>query len=119
MRIAAVIGLCILSIPGDWTFFAILFTLAFGTHHGDFKKQAYWFSVVSVIMVGANTIYNCSKGILFYQDFFLLGVFLVLPLLANYNGQRGGGKYGKWIFYIFYPAHLLILGMIIIFMKAH
>lgn len=33
---------------------------------------------------------------------------LALPILALYNGQRG--KYRmKWLFYIFYPAHLLIL----------
>ena len=34
-------------------------------------------------------------------------------LLALYNGERGGSKYSKWIFYWFYPAHLLILGFLI------
>ena len=29
-------------------------------------------------------------------------------LLALYNGQPGS-KRGKWVFYVFYPAHLLAL----------
>lgn len=33
---------------------------------------------------------------------------LALPLLALYNGKRGRGL-GKYFFYIYYPAHLLLL----------
>lgn len=48
----------------------------------------------------------------------LLGVYLPqglcavlsLPLLALYRGERGRG--GKWFFYCFYPAHLLILWLV-------
>lgn len=36
---------------------------------------------------------------------------LSLPLLALYNGQRG--KWGiKWLFYLYYPAHLAVLWLI-------
>ncbi len=42
-----------------------------------------------------------------------LGVFLVIPLLLCYNGEPGSRSGAdKWFFYIFYPAHLLILGVI-------
>lgn len=34
-------------------------------------------------------------------------VYLSVPLIMLYNGQRG--KQNKWAFYIFYPAHLLII----------
>ena len=39
-----------------------------------------------------------------------LFAFLNIPLIANYNGKRGKGN--KYLFYIVYPAHLLILYLI-------
>ena len=36
---------------------------------------------------------------------------LALPLLALYNGQREKWKL-KWLFYLYYPAHLGILWLI-------
>jgi len=117
LRIFVIVGLCILSIPADWMFFAILYTLAFGIHHGDFKEQAKWFSIISFVMVVLASIGDVAMGYTFYKDFFQLGVFLALPLLAMYTGERGGGKCSKWIFYIFYPTHLLILAILIILIK--
>ncbi|MEG0755691.1 MAG: TraX family protein [Oscillospiraceae bacterium] len=36
-----------------------------------------------------------------------LGPLLPMLLLGRYNGKRGQGN--KWLFYCFYPAHLLML----------
>ena len=37
----------------------------------------------------------------------------VLPFLHLYNGERGyNGKWGKYFFYVFYPAHLWIIALI-------
>jgi hypothetical protein len=39
-------------------------------------------------------------------------VFAAIPLLL-YNGQRGrGGRFNKYFFYVFYPAHIYIMYMI-------
>jgi len=38
---------------------------------------------------------------------------LSLPLLALYNGQRGKWKL-KWFFYVYYPAHLVVLWAILL-----
>lgn len=35
---------------------------------------------------------------------------LAIPFLALYNGTRG--RQNKWLFYVFYPAHLLIIGLV-------
>mgnify|MGYP002711934247 FL=1 len=54
--------------------------------------------------------------IAFYFEFRVFGyaipisygfVYLSIPLIMLYNGQKG--KQNKWAFYIFYPAHLLLI----------
>lgn len=37
---------------------------------------------------------------------------LSLPILRQYNGKRGQWKVMKWFFYIYYPAHLFVIGII-------
>jgi len=40
---------------------------------------------------------------------------LALPLLALYNGKRGKAPL-KWLFYVYYPAHLVVIWSIRIFL---
>ncbi|MCL2588270.1 MAG: conjugal transfer protein TraX [Oscillospiraceae bacterium] len=40
---------------------------------------------------------------------FVVGCFAAAFLLKNFNGERG--KRMKWLFYVFYPLHLAILGI--------
>lgn len=44
-----------------------------------------------------------------------LGGLFSVPLLACYNGDKG--RNGKWLFYVFYPAHLGILYVISSFLR--
>ena len=47
---------------------------------------------------------------------------LSFPFMALYNGERGFvGKsaVAKYAFYAFYPAHLLILGLMLVQMGIH
>jgi hypothetical protein len=38
---------------------------------------------------------------------------LAFPLIGRYNGARGRCTRGeRWLFYLFYPAHLLALGWV-------
>ncbi|MBQ9949312.1 MAG: hypothetical protein IJO93_01150 [Clostridia bacterium] len=40
----------------------------------------------------------------------MFGVFLSVPLLSMYSGELGKKiKALKWGFYVFYPAHMLLL----------
>ncbi len=48
-----------------------------------------------------------------YEVFTALGILCVIPLLLNYNGQRGySPNWVKWGFYLFYPLHLIVLLLI-------
>ena len=45
-----------------------------------------------------------------------MGVILSIPILMTYNGRRGRSKranaFMKWLFYIYYPLHLAVIGLI-------
>ena len=53
-----------------------------------------------------------SWGDILGDTLFQFGTLLALPLLRAYNGRKGRNIGGKWFFYIFYPAHLLALGLL-------
>ena len=50
-----------------------------------------------------------------------MGVILAIPVLMMYNGQRGNNqKFNhviKWLFYIYYPLHLWVIGWIQLFIR--
>ena len=45
-----------------------------------------------------------------------MGVVLSIPVIKLYNGERGKNaavnKFMKWFFYIYYPLHLFIIGLV-------
>lgn len=121
LKTLAVVGCCILSVLGDWPIFGILYVLAFGLNHpsrgGTFRKQTIAFSVIAAILIVLDpvlTLIFMPSRLLTSLLFVLLnlGMFLPLPLLYFYNGQRGGCPWMKWVFYVFYPAHLLLLAIL-------
>jgi len=89
--------------PGDGGYFLVLCVLAFGAYRGDFKRQDSTYAAIVFFTL------LFSRGIFApYQ----LGMFLVIPLLRQYNGTLGGSKHSKWFFYVFYPLHLLVIGLL-------
>lgn len=105
-KVLGTIGLCVLSVFGDWPIFDILYALVLFRFREQPKKKWIWFSIITV----------CSFvfGGLNIWGIYQLGIFMV-PLLMQfgYNGQSGSRKpIHKWFFYIFYPLHLLVLGVL-------
>ena len=45
-----------------------------------------------------------------------MAVVFAIPILMLYNGQRGSdpkrNKLMKWVFYLYYPLHLLVIGWV-------
>ena len=45
-----------------------------------------------------------------------MSVVLAIPIIYAYNGERGKNikfnKFMKWFFYIYYPLHLFIIGIL-------
>ena len=109
----AVIGIYLITdiLPGiltdtdfavDYGFFGVV--LPVGIYLAKRKQQKLLFTMAGLCLVALS-----ADPIQWYALF-------ALPLLALYNGDRGTG-YMKWIFYFYYPAHLVLLWLIACFVS--
>ena len=108
----ALILLCIpVSALCDWPIFSLLWVLIFGLNRGSLIRQTIWFSLsVAALMVSG---YVRTGGFISIW----MGTLLFLPLLMLYNGKKASDSTpawiaSKWVFYVFYPLHFLILGFL-------
>lgn len=110
-KVLLVILICIITLPSDWSCIAALCIMAIGTNRDDFRKQMFWM-IFYVALYSLVYFFAIDKvyGVL------QMGVVFSIPVIAMYNGSRGKNpkfnKFMKWFFYIFYPAHLFIIGLI-------
>lgn len=105
-RALGVIALCVLALPGDWSFYNVLFVLLFFIKRDSPNETSLAFSLLAAMMILTNTAS--------WYDLYRLGMFLVPPLIQFcYNGLPGRRTaIGRWGFYTFYPAHLFLLGFL-------
>ena len=106
-----VILICLITFPSDWSCVASLCILAFGTNRGAFKKQMLWM-VFYVAIYSAVYFFAIDK----IYGLIQMAVVLAIPVIMMYNGQRGYShkinNAMKWLFYIYYPLHLFVIGWI-------
>ncbi|MDD5945242.1 MAG: TraX family protein [Clostridia bacterium] len=106
-KIIMLILICIITFCSDWSCIAVLAIVGIGTNRGNFKKQMaqmmlYVLMYAAVYFIFINKLYGIIQ----------LFVFLSIPFLKAYNGQRGQWKGMKWFFYLYYPLHLAVCGLI-------
>lgn len=110
-KVLLVILICIITLPSDWSCIAALCIMAIGTNRGNFCKQMSWM-IFYVALYSLVYFFAIDKAYGILQ----MGVVLSIPVIAMYNGKRGKNpkinKFMKWFFYIFYPAHLFVIGLI-------
>lgn len=106
-----VLLICILTFPSDWSCIASLCILAFGTNRGSFRTQMLWM----VFYVAIYSVIYCFALDRVY-GLIQMAVVLAIPVLRMYNGQRSSSRtvntVMKWLFYIYYPLHLFVIGWI-------
>lgn len=97
----------LLSFPADWSCIATMVPFFLYSHRGDLKKQAKDFVIFAII-------YSTVYFIFIDKVYGLLQLFILLsiPVLSLYNGKAGNNRNMKWLFYIYYPAHLVIVGLV-------
>lgn len=99
-----IIPAIIITITSDWAIFGVLFTLAFYKGYENKKLILFYSSLVSLFMT-ALMMFNPIT-----ERYAMIGLLLPILLIYHYNGQRGYDKpWFKWFFYLYYPAHMIIL----------
>jgi len=106
-----IIGICMFgAFPADWSSPAALAIFHMGKNRDSFWKKMLclvvciaMYSIIYFIFV--NKVYGLMQML----------IVLAIPILYQYNGQRGTWKGMKWFFYIYYPLHLIALGLIRVF----
>lgn len=123
LKVLIIFALLIISLTADYGTGAIITMLAFDIFYGNLKNQIYAYLVVILLDYGLLNYFIYPFESFFYmgefnsgntiEDFSQLGFFIPAVLLYFYNGKLSKqNKYSKWIFYIFYPLHLAIIGLI-------
>lgn len=106
-----VILICLVSFPSDWSCIAALCILAFGTNRGKLRVQVLWM-IFYVAIYAAVYFFAIDRVYGLLQ----MAVVLAIPVIMLYNGRRGPSDklnaVMKWAFYIYYPLHLFIIGII-------
>ena len=94
-RIPLLILLLLLSICSDWAILAPVFTIWFHEGWGNRKRMITAYGVGALL----SALGIVASGII---------------ILCFYNGKKSekAPKFSKWFFYVFYPAHLLVLSIV-------
>lgn len=106
------------AIIGGWPVFPIMLVLSY--YYAKSFKQICFCVAGSVVAVEATLIpiillnqkYGFSPQYAhwkWYEWLYFFGFILALPLLKQYNGERGKYPIGRYFFFYFYPAHFMVL----------
>lgn len=91
-----------------WGVLLVLMLYNMPTEKGKLLALTSWITVFQLIWHGWNgqsLVWLSGSGSL--QVLHWIGAMTSVPFLAAYHG--GKGRNGKWLFYLFYPCHLLLL----------
>ncbi len=116
VRIAAITALdaVTLLLQCEWMLFGILIVLGLHIFREKPIISLIWFTVctfcVQLISNGLSSYTLVSPPFLYGMFFLLLAYFVMKVLCSEKKGKHP--NFAKWFFYIFYPAHLLIIYLV-------
>lgn len=106
-KIVIIFLVCVITFPSDWSCIATVSVFYIGTNRGNFKKQMLWMMLWTVV-------YALVYFFFIDKVYAAIQLFtgLSIPLLRLYNGERGKWRGMGKLFYLYYPAHLALLGIL-------
>ena len=128
LKIAVIYLLILFSLPADYGTTGVILILVFDFFYGSLKNQLAGYFLIALFDFDVlsffthpfwSWIYEKKFTLDYYcsaDNYISLGFLIPFFLLMFYNGQPSANgkqsKLVKWGFYIFYPAHLVIIGLI-------
>ncbi|GGC94260.1 TraX family protein [Enterococcus wangshanyuanii] len=112
LHVLLVIAFSFATVMSDWNLIGVLIIFGFYRVKNDRLKKiippVYATLFLFLLLLVARTM--APNSVPLYELASTLGILGVIPLLMNYNGQRGySPTWVKWGFYLFYPLHMIIL----------
>lgn len=114
LKYVLIILICLITFCSDWSCIAVLAIIHIGQNRGNFKKQMCGMVFYSAFY--AIVYFFCINKIYGIIQMFVV---LTIPFLNAYNGERGNWKGMKWFFYVYYPLHLVVCGIIRILLHGN
>jgi len=114
MRAGVIFLLMYVSQIGDWSYYGVSLCLIFHIFRNLPRQKWICYSVISALMILEKYMQIVDRGGAWWLVSQEFGLFLV-PILFEglYDGREvKNNSLSKWFFYVFYPAHLLVLGLI-------
>ncbi len=123
LKIITLLFIIIISTFADYGYVGILMMLVMDYYYGNLKNQLFGYLILVLTEIGV--LHLITRPIIgfmnsgafdlidFKMDFTDFGYLIPFALLLFYNGKPGKKTtFSKWVFYIFYPAHLAIIGFV-------
>ena len=107
VKIVLTFVICAITFPSDWSCVAAMAILFMGQARGNFRRQMCWLMVWSAVYALVYFFF-IDKVYALVQ----LGTALSIPLLRCYDGTRGKWRSMGKLFYVYYPAHLALIGVL-------
>lgn len=106
-KTAALLVICGITFCADWSCIAVLAIVWISENRGNFKRQM-------IGMMVCTAMYALVYVLFIDPVYGVIQLFtaLTIPLLARYHGEKGSAVGGRWLFYVYYPLHLIVCGII-------
>ncbi len=116
LKVILVLICCFFALFSTYDTLPVLWILVFGVYKDNIKKQIILFTLVALF--GGLSAIVPTLIINGYQQIYRFGIFLAIPLILMYNGQRGRkSNFFKYGFYVFFPLHHLVLYIIYLILR--